>query len=121
MQSYGLKSHATARTHIRKMLAASPTPPKGSEMGEKMSLGEVRKAIDRFRDWRIQHINRNPSINDLLAWMDAIDANLATPAQTVDVEAVREVIAQLKDFGFAETKDMDKWSDKLSQAIGGKA
>jgi hypothetical protein len=47
---------------------------------------------------------------------DAIDANLATPAQTVDVEAIREVKFEL---GFcpldrAHLRDL---ADKLSQAI----
>jgi hypothetical protein len=45
---------------------------------------------------------------------DAIDAYLATPAQTVDVEAVREVISTLERIGEWEC------SDKLSQAIGDK-
>jgi hypothetical protein len=51
---------------------------------------------------------------------DVIDAHLATPAQTVDVEAVREVIADLR----SSRNYSGLWScdlaDKLSQAIGDK-
>ena len=93
-------------------------------MGEKMTL-------ERVREWHLEKAmefvrmqNRFPNDSTVLTSLekmhqDMADA-LATPAQTVDIEAVREVIAQIKDFGFAETKDMDKWSDKLSQAIGDK-
>jgi hypothetical protein len=57
---------------------------------------------------------------------DAIDAHLATPAQAVDVEAVREVIANLRRESALLAHDMDsqtyllEQANKLSQSIGDK-
>ncbi len=71
-------------------------------MGEKMTLGKVR---DDLREWKAQsHKDRfdypenkvAPCEEDYSNWADAIDAHLATPAQTVDVEAVREVTTKLE-------------------------
>jgi hypothetical protein len=91
-------------------------------MGEKMTL-------ERVRDWHLEEARRlnksqhpfpnNSTVLLLLSdyhqtMADAIDAYLATPAQTVDVEAVREVISTLERIGEWEC------SDKLSQAIGDK-
>jgi hypothetical protein len=49
--------------------------------------------------------------------VEYIRADLATPAQTVDIEAVREVIAHLNEYC---KFSMGHISDKLSQAIGDK-
>lgn len=105
-------------------------------MGEKMTLEQVR-------DWHneeVRRLNKSqhpfPNGSTVLralakhhkAMADAIDAHLATPAQTVDVEAVREVILQLRAYQNLSDKwpqefsdmELDAEADKLSQAIGDK-
>ena len=54
----------------------------------------------------------DPCINS--RWQGWRAAHLTTPVQTVDVEAVREVIATLRKCGWLED------ANKLSQAIGDK-
>ena len=83
-------------------------------MGEKMTLEQVRDELMTQRE-----IEGDKPITEFYERIiAAIDAHLAT--QRIDLAAVREVITQLKNFGFAEIENMDKWADKLSQAIGDK-
>ncbi len=44
----------------------------------------------------------------------------APPAQTVDVEAVREMIAEMDGYSIGDQMDLTRWADKLLQAIGDK-
>ena len=102
-------------------------------MGEKMTL-------ERVREWHLEKAmefvrmqNRFPNDSTVLTSLekmhqDMADA-LATPAQTVDIEAVREVIANLDCVGSAGSDHysseylqdaINDASDKLSQAIGDK-
>jgi hypothetical protein len=48
---------------------------------------------------------------------DLLDVHIATPAQTVDVEAVRRVVADLRTW---RDEGTDTMADKLAQAIGDK-
>lgn len=98
-------------------------------MGEKMTLEQVRDSL-----LSVYERDRNGTGGDQYrsAWAkqlaDALDAHLATPAQTVDVEAVREVILQLRAYQNLSDKwpqefsdmELDAEADKLSQAIGDK-
>jgi hypothetical protein len=82
------------------------------DMGEKTTLEEVR---DRMRAAQYDG-GMVVTPREAKNVADAIDAHLATPAQTVDVEAIREVKFEL---GFcpldrAHLRDL---ADKLSQAI----
>lgn len=80
-------------------------------MGEKMTLPD-----DEFSAWVATLPEKHWATYDLSACRLGWDArkNLTTPAQTVDVEAVREVIATLRKCGWLED------ANKLSQAIGDK-
>ncbi len=82
-------------------------------MGEMMTLGEVRSTLD---EWGCSSLGQVQMSTSLLRKMrDAIDAHLATPAQTVDIEAVREVIAEMRH----PTKQnfVSEWADKLTAAL----
>jgi hypothetical protein len=87
-----------------------PITRRRSEMGEKMTLEQVREKL-RYEQDCAEDEKSHAYWRDMA---DAIDAHLATPAQTVDVEAVREVISTLERIGEWEC------SDKLSRAIGDK-
>jgi hypothetical protein len=100
-------------------------------MGEKMTLprffidhtmihdrvtGKHVTCDPDFRDYiinpgEITRINNPDGISNTCALLNS----LATPAQTVDVEAVREVIAVLRKCGWIED------ADKLAQAVGDNA
>ena len=57
--------------------------------------------------------------HDAIAMADAIDAHLTQPAQSVDVEKVREVIANIRDdqrLGIATADEVDI-ADKLTAAL----
>lgn len=86
-------------------------------------MGEM--TLERVREWHLEKAmefvrmqNRFPNDSTVLTSLekmhqDMADA-LATPAQTVDVEAVRKVIATLRKWGWLEA------ANKLAQAIGDK-
>jgi hypothetical protein len=86
------------------------------DMGEKTTLEEVR---DRMRAAQYDG-GMVVTPREAKNVADAIDAHLATPAQTVDVEAVREVIAAIENSFSTDPYLVKTWADKLSQAIGDK-
>ena len=55
--------------------------------------------------------------HDAIAMADAIDAHLTQPAQSVDVEKVREVIAEMRAKGEAADVTVEDWADKLTAAL----
>lgn len=101
-------------------------------MVEKMTLEQVRdwhrKNEIYLNGLRIETGNNTDKPNFHRVMADAIDAHLATPAQAVDIEAVREVILQLRAYQKLHNKwpqafpdmELDSEADKLSQAIGDK-
>ena len=64
-------------------------------MGEKMSLQQVRDAMLEEKAWA-RSTGWPMAAGTLQRWADAIDAHRAQPAQEVDVEAIREVIAFIR-------------------------
>jgi hypothetical protein len=102
-------------------------------MGEKLTLGErapFEEWIQTTAGWKACKARNKPmylrqnedgSYNDFrvndrwFAWMAR--AHLATPAQTVDIEAVREVIAEMDGYTIGDQMDLTRWADKLSLAI----
>jgi hypothetical protein len=48
---------------------------------------------------------------------DAIDAHLTQPAQSVDVEKVREVIASIKGSTLGDSPFFSRLADKLAAAL----
>jgi hypothetical protein len=92
-------------------------------MGEKMTLQQIRDGLILDSKYFMTEGGK-PMVQarQMKIYADAIDAYLATPAQTVDVEAVREVSKQLKctdETGLA-AEPCYQLGDKLSQAIGDK-
>ncbi len=89
-------------------------------MGEKRTLEQVRDGLRLYADYKSTggHSGKLLGVADVERMADAIDAHLATPAQTVDVEALREVINEMRH----PTKQnfVSEWADKLAQAIGDK-
>jgi len=79
----------------------------------------MRMPLEQVRDRLAQAKTMEYSEQRALA--DAIDAHLAQPAQAVDVEKVREVIAHLYSFRFKTPPTwahLDNAADKLTRAIG---
>lgn len=102
-----------------------------SDMGEKMTLEQVRDTLreeSKFQHATSHHVTC--MMLDKLA--DAIDAHLATPVQTVDVDRKSWIdgwmagfISTMTPLSAIKTVDLQRhaekaWSDKLSQAIGDK-
>ena len=90
-------------------------------MGEKMTLEKVRDELMTQRE--IEGDKRITEFYERI--IAAIDAHLATPAQTVDVEAVREVIAGMRFVSRLTDDPMTRdtftvQAEKLAQAIGDK-
>ena len=77
-----------------------------------MTLEQVR---DRLR--AVDHAGMSGDECDDLA--DAIDAHLSQPAQVVDVDTVREVIAEMQiKAPTVKPKHLDNWAGRLTRSIG---
>lgn len=84
--------------------------------------------LEQVRDWHRQReitfrrLGAPDTANEHQDAADAIDAHLAQPAQSVDVEKVREVISELSQrgntgFNTNERARCNHWADKLTAAL----
>ena len=85
-------------------------------MGERMTLTAVRDALLEEKAWA-RGIDWPMAAHKLQQWADAIDAHLTQPAQAVDVEKVREVIAELREADSPSPLRFREWADKLTAAL----
>jgi hypothetical protein len=97
-------------------------------MGEKMTLEQVRDYHYKIAMRHESAGSDREAYEKHIAMSNAIDARLATPAQTVDVEAVKSVIASIEAaieagagyYNDGEVEQFSSWQTRLSQAIGDK-
>lgn len=92
-------------------------------MDERMSLEQVRDSLRNRAKNMLESENYLEGLTDRMAkWFDdradAIDAHLANPAQTVDVGAIKAVIARIEGIIIADECILDSFADKLKRAIG---
>ena len=85
-----------------------------------MTITEVRDWHRRREDeFRISGYNVGVKNHQQMA--DAIDAHLTQPAQLVDVDKVREVIAEMRNVAEQDDHLLHGWADKLTAALQGPA
>lgn len=86
--------------------------------------------LEQVRDWHLARDREQRAVGLFIGATDhagiaaAIDAHLTQPAQSVDVEKVREVIAHLRSFRSNTPPTwahLDDAADKLEAAIKGVA